>query len=96
MPIGVVNANQVKSNKWVVDVFKSSLAHILFVFFAAIPLLWEELIECPSETGYLMSESSISTEQVQLQKTIISTYFRKTRIVLVLSPFWVTHQSSTY
>ena len=33
MPIGVVNANQVKSNKWVVDVFKSGVAHVLFVFF---------------------------------------------------------------
>ena len=33
MPIGVVNANQVKSNKWVVNVFKQSVAHVLFVFF---------------------------------------------------------------
>ena len=32
MPIGVVNANQVESNKWVADVFKSSVAHVLFVF----------------------------------------------------------------
>ena len=33
MPIGVVNANQVESSKWVVNVFKSSVANVLCVFF---------------------------------------------------------------
>ena len=32
MPIDVVNANQVESNRWVDNVFKLSVAHILLFF----------------------------------------------------------------
>ena len=35
MPVGVVNANQVESSKWVVNVFKSSVENVLFVSFHA-------------------------------------------------------------
>ena len=33
MSIGVINANQVESSKWVVNVFKWSVANVLCVFF---------------------------------------------------------------
>ena len=32
MSLDVINVNQVESNKWVLDIFKLSAAHVLFVF----------------------------------------------------------------
>ena len=45
MPIGVVNANQVESSKWVVNVFKSSVAYVLNVFFYKESIGWGPGVE---------------------------------------------------
>ena len=60
MPIGVVNANQVESNKWVVDVFKSSVAHVLFVFSIESSLKPFFLV-CNFDKDYIHESISVET-----------------------------------
>ena len=52
MPIDVVNANQVESSKWVVNVFKSNVANVLFVSFHAES----------NERGYYVTDYVTRTE----------------------------------
>ena len=83
MPIDVVNANQVESNKWVVDVFKSSVAHVLFVLF------YKKLVsKGPAVVRMLqrMAIGVVNANQVESNKWVVDVF--KSSVAHVLFVFF--------